>query len=233
MSSQPNRHTRLPEHLDHLWEEKQSDAIVSNVNLPSLSNLPDNSQKTKSERRHPLKISIPINLTRNQQSSTDSEQHARERSPRKVLHIGLPSQKYLFSWKIDQAGVGWIGLQNSPGYSKVVIKKIHASRRETSYFRSASHRNVVSLIEAYHHLDSLYMVYEYSGFAVDLSLACSSPHVQFSESDVSTICKSILSGLEYIHSQLQICHGAISPKNILLYETGHVRIGMDLPVVRN
>ena len=216
MSTRPNRATWLPEHL---WG-KEIEVIENDAQQASPQPLQSNIK-----REPPFVIPIPVKTTLGKPSK--AVQKMRKGSIEKILHIGSPSQKYLICWKVEQAGEGWIGLENSLGYSKVLIKKAHTRKKESPNIRSISHRNVVELIEAFHEHECLWMVYRYSGFAIDLSLVFSSPRVQVSESDLATICKSILFGLEYIHSELRISHGAISLRNVLLFEDGRVRIGIN------
>lgn len=222
MATRPNRATRLPEHL---WDKREIDLAENEIRKASPASM-DVSSQANTKRQAPFLIPIPVKTT-DEQSSSKAVQQAREGSIRKILHIGSPSQKYLICWKIEQAGGAWIGLENSLGYSKVLIKKEDTKKKENPTVRSASHRNVVELIEAFKNHECLWMIYRYNGFAIDLSLVFSSPHVQASESDLATICKSILSGLEYIHNELRISHGAINLKNVLLFEDGRVRIGIN------
>lgn len=221
MSMRANRDTFLPEHL---WD-KEVDVVENDI--PQMSPLGlSRPLESKTGRQAPFSLPIPVKIPIVKQTPSKAVQQVREGSIEKILHIGNPSQKYLICWKIQQAGDGWIGLENSLGYSKVLIKKAEVRKKESLNIRTASHRNVVELIEAFQNHESLWIIYRYSGFGIDLSLVFSSPYIQASESDLATICKSILFGLEYIHNELRISHGAISLRNVLLFEDGHVRIGI-------
>jgi hypothetical protein len=151
---------------------------------------------------------------------TDQSQLSVQNSP--------PSQKYLMSWTIDQADVGWLGLENTPGYpSKVIIKKKMIDKRvhEIQNLRTTQCDYLVNLLEAFHHKGSIFFAYSYHGFTIDLAVACATPHIHFSEADIATVCRSTLNGLKYIHDILRTSHGDVSLENILLSEDGRVRLG--------
>lgn len=70
------------------------------------------------------------------------------------------------------------------------------------------------------------MVYGYYGIIVDLAQVGTSPAVRLlTEPDLASICRSVLNGLQYIHSQLGVGHGNITRSNILLCENGDIKIG--------
>lgn len=58
------------------------------------------------------------------------------------------------------------------------------------------------------------MGYRHNGFVIDLLLVFPSHHVQASESHLATVCKSALFGLDYIHNELRVSHGAINWMNV-------------------
>ncbi|KAJ5456075.1 uncharacterized protein N7458_004339 [Penicillium daleae] len=151
---------------------------------------------------------------------------------RGFLHVGHPSQKYALNWKIDQAGSGWLSLGNYFGFSTVLIKKRKTSESQISptKLQVAFHENLVGLIEAFYDSTAIYLAYNYYGVAVNLSQVSLTPAVRLSEADLSSICRSVLRGLEYIHEQLQIGHGNINGDNILLCSDGAVKIGKQWPV---
>ncbi|KAE8371167.1 hypothetical protein BDV26DRAFT_276657 [Aspergillus bertholletiae] len=89
---------------------------------------------------------------------------------------------------------------------------------------STHNENLVNLIGVFLQQQLAYLVYSYHPFAIDLGVACATPDVRFCETDIATICRSVLKGLHYIHANLYISHGDIILKNILLSEDGSVRI---------
>jgi serine/threonine protein kinase len=113
------------------------------------------------------------------------------------------------------------------GYSTVMIKKLgfEGNAAALSRLGTASHTNIVGLLEAFYDESILYFVYNYSGFAFDLSQVASTPSVSFTEPELSHISKGILRGLQFIHESLKIGHGRISGNTILLFENGDIKIG--------
>jgi serine/threonine protein kinase len=83
----------------------------------------------------------------------------------------------------------------------------------------------VGLIEAFQDGVDIYLAYNYHSFAVSLSQVCSTPGIRLAESDLASICRSVLKGLEYIHETLLIAHGNVDSNNILLCHDGAVKIG--------
>lgn len=148
-------------------------------------------------------------------------------------HYEHPSKKYLNCWKIEQAGEGQISMGNYFGYSTVVIKKLDFEGNASTFSRlgTASHINIVGLLEAFYDESVLYFVYNYSGFAFDLSQVASRPCAHFTEPEIAQISKSILRGLQFIHESLKIAHGRIEKRNILLFENGDIKIGNLKPLV--
>lgn len=143
-------------------------------------------------------------------------------------HYEHPSKKYLSCWTIEQSGEGQISMGNYFGYSTVVIKKLDFEGNATSFSRlgRATHSNIVSLLEAFYDNNIVYLVYNYSGFAFSLSQVASTPSVNFTESELANICKATLRGLQFIHEGLKIGHGRINSRNILLFESGDIKIGI-------
>lgn len=142
-------------------------------------------------------------------------------------HLGHPTLKYSMNWKVDQAGCGWLSLGNYFGYSTVLIKRKTADKKLTNFFKLqvAFHENIVGLVEAFYDSEATHLVYNYYGFAVNLSQVGLTPAVQLSEIDLASICRSILRGLEYIHEQLLIAHGRVDCDNIILCSDGGIKIG--------
>lgn len=187
----------------------------SNTSPVKPDSLEDSPGKWKSR-----KITKPVSQT--------SKKNQKPRQNPRILHQGRPSQKYLISWKIDQAGAGWLSLENGPGYhSKVIIKRTITDIRcnGVENLRLTQDDYLVNLREAFQNGESVYFIYAYHGFAIDLAVVCATPHVQFSEADIATVCRSTLRGLQYIHDTLRISHGDIALRNILLSEDGRIRIG--------
>lgn len=89
----------------------------------------------------------------------------------------------------------------------------------------AFHENLVGLVEAFLDGSSVYLAYNYYGFAVSFAQVVSTPAVELSDPDFASVCRSVLRGLQYIHEQLQVGHGKIDSSNVLLCYDGTVKIG--------
>ncbi|KAJ3678381.1 hypothetical protein LUZ60_002184 [Juncus effusus] len=96
--------------------------------------------------------------------------------------------------------------------------------REVSIMKMLCHPNIVNLIEVIDDpkIDNFYMVLEYveSKWVCDGSgAACS-----LSESTARSYLRDIVAGLMYLHAH-NIIHSDIKPDNLLVTETGQVKIG--------
>lgn len=169
------------------------------------------------------KITKPYRHTQDQSASEPIKNNG-------FLKREHPSAKYLMTWEVNQAGTGRLGLENCAGYkSRVVVKKIMAeAQHESKNLRATGDQYLVNLQEAFFDQGYYFLVYPFQGFAVDLAVTCATPHVQFSEADIATVCRSILKGLDYIHEVLQVSHGNMDLKHILLSENGSIKIGVSI-----
>ncbi|KAK6811264.1 hypothetical protein RU639_013150 [Aspergillus parasiticus] len=218
------RNTCLPAHL---WNSNNR----PDVKPSGVDSLDKPSGEDANQNSHSARIHVPLHVLPTT-DATDSQEHyngpvSPQQTGCKFIQDGKPSRKYLISWKIDQAGPGWIGLENSPGYPAEVLIKLNTMGKKhyrQSNLRAATHPNIVDLLEAFYHGSTLFLAYRYHGLAVTLSLVRSSPHVYLSDVDFATICRSVLRGLQYVHDTLRISHGAISSKSVLLFHDGEVRI---------
>ncbi|KAB8069698.1 hypothetical protein BDV29DRAFT_194677 [Aspergillus leporis] len=137
----------------------------------------------------------------------------------------IPEEKskteYHKSYNIDQAGPGVIALKDVEEFPVCLIKvrRIPKSWR----FQAASHKNLISFLDSYHAHGLMYLVYEYEHLAI--SLGCVVGRVDFSEADVATVCREILSAIDYVHSELRISHGEVDCSNILLTWKGEIKLG--------
>jgi serine/threonine protein kinase len=113
------------------------------------------------------------------------------------------------------------------GMVKGMLRRVRSQGlRPTAWtFRKACHDNLVSLLDFYTESNSIFLAYEYIHLAI--SLDCLAGIVDMSEADIATVCREILNGLVYIHSELRISHGSIDCSNILLNEKGEVKLGKD------
>lgn len=134
-------------------------------------------------------------------------------------------KKYHRSYNIDQAGPGVIALKDSEKLPSCLIKECEARKsRYARNLQAISHTNLISLLDYFQSGQTFYLVYEYEHLAI--SLGCIAGIVEFSEADIATLCREILEGLKYIHSELKTSYGLLNFSNIVLTWNGEVKIGM-------
>ncbi|KAA8644957.1 uncharacterized protein ATNIH1004_009168 [Aspergillus tanneri] len=122
---------------------------------------------------------------------------------------------------VDQGGRGICALDNVRRLQPCVIKEIHI-RKSLRSLRPVEHKNIVSLREYCEIDNKRYLVYEYEHLAMSLGVVAST--VPFCEADIATVCREVLEGLQYIHSELKTSHGSINVDNLLLTWAGEVKI---------
>jgi serine/threonine protein kinase len=142
---------------------------------------------------------------------------------------GHPGQKYYVSWKIGNTG--WIGLKKCHGNPTFLVQEspVNEELEVVGNQMATDHPRLVNLIETFQ-AQSIYLVYRFHGFTVDLGRVCARSQAQLNDVEIATICKHILQGLQYIHSVLSIAHGDLCARNILMYADGQIRIGKDNPL---
>lgn len=146
--------------------------------------------------------------------------------------------------EIEQIGEGtygqvWMGRDKSSG-EIVALKKVRMDQekegfpvtaiRELKMLRSLRHENIVNLKEivtgqnrnrARRNKHEIYMVFEYVDH--DLTGLMDTPSVQFSEAQVKTYVKQLLSGLWYCHER-EVLHRDIKGSNLLIDNKGNLKI---------
>lgn len=133
---------------------------------------------------------------------------------------------YIKVWELDQAGHGFIALKDADRLPLVLLKtRSSITPKQRRSLRRALHQNLVGLYGFQCGEASITLIYRLELLAVSLACVTNSPGVQFSESDAATVCKEVLLGLDYIHSELEIIHGDIDYTNILLNIDGEIKIG--------
>jgi serine/threonine protein kinase len=137
-----------------------------------------------------------------------------------------PSMKYILSHKFNQAGAGWIGFKNCQGFRTVFIKIVKATRQQKLQFHKTDQVNLINLQEVFHSKNVTYLIYDFDRCDLPLSMVHASPNVQFTEADIAIVCRQVLTGLQYIHEKLKISHGSIKLSDLVLSQSGEVKIGM-------
>ncbi|KAH8691897.1 hypothetical protein BGW36DRAFT_304284 [Talaromyces proteolyticus] len=133
-----------------------------------------------------------------------------------------PDSKYHKFQEVDHAGHAILSLEDKEHLPHVLIKERPDNKSIPGFLKAASHKNVVSLLSAFHHSGVVSLVYECD--YVNMTVASVSGCAEFKETDIATVCREVLQGLEYIHSELRIAHGSVNDKNVLLTLSGDVKI---------
>lgn len=148
--------------------------------------------------------------------------------------------------EIEQIGEGtygqvWMGRDKHSG-DIVALKKVRMDQekegfpvtaiRELKMLRSLRHENIVNLKEivtgknqnrhtAHRNKHEIYMVFEYVDH--DLNGLMDTPSIRFTEAQVKTYAKQLLSGLWYCHER-EVLHRDIKGSNLLVDNQGNLKI---------
>lgn len=135
-----------------------------------------------------------------------------------------PWDRYRKTFKINQAGPGWVVHTNDATFTEGIIKEVKTTKSELSRIITSHHKNFVDLREAIYYEGAVFLIYE----IMDVSLAqvFSSPLGRLQLFEVAAFSRELLTGIEYMHMNLKITHGALSSNSVLLSVTGAVKIGM-------
>ncbi|KAJ5641206.1 hypothetical protein N7490_005206 [Penicillium lividum] len=196
MSANPKRATVLP---NSLWRGVDEDTADRQITPPA----------RVLDKRHTFRLGVPIIPSESRQDLSTPE--------------GGSLMNYHRSYKIDQAGPGVIALKDCQNLPSCLIKECETRRsRYIRNLKAVTHKNLISLLDFFESGQVVYLVYEYEHMAI--SLGCVAGTVQFNEADVATICKEILEGLTYIHSELKTLYGLLNLSNIVLTWQGQVKL---------
>ena len=166
------------------------------------------------------------------QATKESAQKLQKKSgPTYSLHKSAinPWERYQRSFRINQAGPGYIVHAKNATFAEAIIKEAKTVRGELSKIMTSPHKNFVELLEALYHDGAIFLVYE----IMDVSLAqiFNSPLGRLDLFEVAAFARETLTGIEHIHNTLDISHGDLSSSSILLSVTGTVKIGIGLPPI--
>lgn len=204
MDKRGNRTTRLPEDLKDI---ELSDTIAT-TNEAKQSRL-DPGKDSLAQRRFPIRL--------------DPESFRQ-----RTLQAKKFQGNYKRFWNIKQAGPGIVAIKDVEPLPIVLIKERETTKFIKTQLKKASHKNVLGLLDFFHDSDKVTLVYEYEHSAVALARLSNTPNVVFSEGDIATVCREVLNGLHYIHSELKIIHGSLNCINVLLTMAAEVKIGEQL-----
>jgi hypothetical protein len=157
--------------------------------------------------------------------------HATQWNPRSAKRLftsfcinGSPWDQYFPILPDQQAGPVTVVHENCPEFPVYVIKERRLETADKpSRLLKISHPQIVRLHAAYTEKSILFLVYEAMDVSLEQIQRC--PYGPFKEFEMATICREIILGLEYIHSELHVSYGRLSLDNILLTRHGNVRIG--------
>lgn len=147
--------------------------------------------------------------------------------------IGISIYLIFNSIQLGEGSTGEVYAANDtqlPNNGLVAIKKMNLykqQRRELLFnevmaMRDYKHTNIVEMYGSYLVDDELWVVMEYlSGGA--LTDIVTNPHTRMDENQISTVCKSVLRALAYLHANGFI-HRDIKSDSILFTSDGQVKL---------
>lgn len=116
---------------------------------------------------------------------------------------------------MDQAGPVTQACSKTRDAKLVAVKELHGFKM--SDFKSLvkpANEHTVNLQSAFFHDSIIYLVYE--NMEVCLNQILLTPRGKLPYQEVATICRSVLSGLNYIHNEMDAAHGNVDGSTILL-----------------
>ncbi|KAI9706224.1 MAG: hypothetical protein M1812_008238 [Candelaria pacifica] len=177
-------------------------------------------QKLEKKRKYERER-FPINTN---DLSVREENLRKHRSQFISSREGKPSLLYHCFLKMDLAGETFIGSQSGdPNYHLVAIKR-HSllSKQSPSKLERTAHKNIVSLQDILLNDDHIYLIYE----KMEVSLSQLQASLKtLEEVHIVTICAEVLSGVNYIDSELNIKLDNLKMEDVLLDSMGNVKIG--------
>lgn len=169
------------------------------------------------------------------------------------IHVGPPQEvrhtvhvDVNFVWKIEdivsdftiieQIGQGTFGAvhrgRHKPSGYEMVIKTVEIEaddgtdslKNEIEILKRCRHLNIVTYFGTCSYEGRLWVLMDYCAFGSvkDMMERLSRT---LTEKEIASICAAILQGLMYLHSRHNIVHKDVKPANILMNESGEVRLG--------
>ena len=158
--------------------------------------------------------------------SNDQFRHALQM----VVNQGDPRQRYKNFIKIGEGSTGMVYAANDTMNSNhlVAIKKmnLHKQQRRELLFnevvimRDYKHKNVVDMYGSYLVEDELWVVMEYLAGGALTDIVTKS---RMDETQIATVCKSVLRALAFLHAN-GVIHRDIKSDSILLSSDGRVKL---------
>jgi Protein kinase domain len=168
----------------------------------------------------PPRLPFPVNPYSNH---WDSSRPVKRQSTNFCVD-GSPWREYFPILPEEQAGPVTVAHKICKDFTVHAIKerRLDTLNQPSALFK-ITHPQLVHLRAAYTKHPLLYLVYE--SMEVSLEDIESCPHGPLKEFEIATICREVILGLQYIHTELHISYGKLSSENILLTRDGHVKIG--------
>jgi hypothetical protein len=104
----------------------------------------------------------------------------------------------------------------------VFIHEVRVPNGHLSRLKSVRHKNIVCLLQVFWEKNIASLVYEITPVSLGQILTF---RPCWNLNDTATVCKEILSGLEFLHDTLHIGHGSLTAENVRLTWDGSVKIG--------
>lgn len=145
------------------------------------------------------------------------------------MHDKSPWADHTRVMTTNQAGPGIIAAHTANrNMKRVVIKEAEGYGKDALHrLRTISSEHLVQFRAAYYYSNSIFIVYE--PMEVSLNDILVTPKGRLPYTEIATVCKSILNGLQYLHKELLMECGCIDGSNVLLTGVGQVKIGGWLP----
>jgi serine/threonine protein kinase len=144
------------------------------------------------------------------------------------LQNNSPWHTYTKVLAMDQAGPVIQASSKTKEAKVVAVKELHGFTM--SDFKSLvkpTNEHIVNLQSAFFHESTIYLVYE--NMEVCLNQVLLTPRGKLPYQEVATICRSVLSGLNYIHKEMGAAHGNVDGSTILLLaKPCQVKIGKQI-----
>lgn len=127
--------------------------------------------------------------------------------------------------KVLQAGPAILVYDKNRQRKIFAVKELRGFDKDSlKHLRPVIHPNLVRFVVGYYFKNSCFLFYD--PIEVSLSDVLSSPKGNLEVHDMATICRGIIDGLVHLHSDLRICYGEVTSQNVLLSESGEVKLGM-------
>ncbi|PVU94056.1 hypothetical protein BB561_002840 [Smittium simulii] len=232
-SNIPERNAAINQKLDGI-----NSAMPSNKIKQQYYNQTQNSNPNRPQIQT---AKVNPNLANNQKMNFQkpvARPRPREREPtisevkerlKRICNPSDPTKIYEKLVKIGQGASGGVYTAQQSGTRNIVaIKQMNLELQpkkdliinEILVMRESRHKNIVNFIDSFLHVQDLWVVMEYmeGGSLTDVVV-----NSLMSESQIATVCKETLEGLDHLHSR-GVIHRDIKSDNVLLSMNGDIKL---------